>query len=207
MRIWRQFGRMNSIYQQTRFLTSVYDIRQLPTDEGAEVAFAGRSNAGKSSAINALCQKKRLAQISKTPGRTRTINFFIIAGDRCLVDLPGYGYAQAPIAMRRHWQSLIEHYLRWRQSLCGLILVMDIRRPLTDYDWQLLAWCRQRELPLHILLTKADKLSRGAASAAVQKTANELRARAVDTSLQSFSALEGQGLGQAHEVLDDWLGL
>jgi GTP-binding protein len=198
---------MNSSYQHTRFLTSVYDNRRWPTDDGAEAAFAGRSNAGKSSTINVLCQQRRLAQISKTPGRTRTVNFFCIDEDRRLVDLPGYGYAQAPVAMRRHWQSLVEHYLRGRQSLRGLILVMDIRHPLTAHDWQFLACCTQRKLPVHILLTKADKLSRGAVSAALQKTTSLLTARAIDMSIQAFSTLNHQGLEQAHAVLDTWLDL
>jgi GTP-binding protein len=197
---------MNPAYKQARYLTSVYDPRRFPVDGGAEAAFAGRSNAGKSSAINAVCQRKGLAQISKTPGRTRTINFFCIDGDRRLVDLPGYGYAQAPAALRKHWQTLVERYLGGRQCLRGLMLVMDIRHPLTDYDWQLLAWCRQRALPLHVLLTKADKLSRGAASAALRDVTDRLRAH--DTlSLQTFSALKRQGLEQAHSVLDRWLEL
>jgi GTP-binding protein len=197
---------MNPSYQQTRFLISVYDSRQFPPDEGAEAAFAGRSNVGKSSAINALCRQKGLAQISKTPGRTRTINFFSVDDDRRLVDLPGYGYAQAPVAMRRHWQGLIEHYLGRRQCLRGLMVMMDVRRPLTEYDWQLLAWCQQRDLPLHILLTKSDKLSRGAAKATVHATASRLRARGFDASLQPFSALKRQGLDEAHRILDAWLG-
>lgn len=198
---------MNPAYKRTRYQTSVYDPRRFPVDLGAEVAFAGRSNAGKSSAINSLCEQKSLAQISKTPGRTRTINFFSVDGGRRLVDLPGYGYAQAPAAMRRHWRRLVEQYLGGRQSLRGLMLVMDIRHPLTEYDWQLLAWCRQRELPLHMLLTKADKLSRGAASASLQNAADMLRARDVDTSLQTFSALKRQGLEHAQSVLNGWLDL
>ncbi len=198
---------MNPIYKQTRFFTSVFDPWRLPVDEGAEVAFAGRSNAGKSSAINALCQQRNLAQISKTPGRTRTINFFVVKDDRRLVDLPGYGYAKAPHEMRKRWQSLVEHYLRQRGSLRGLILVMDIRHPLTEHDWLLLEWGKQCELPMHTLLTKADKLSRGAVAASLQKIGGLLQERAVDSSLQAFSALKHQGLKEAHKVLDDWLGL
>ncbi len=166
---------MDQNYKQTRFLTSVYHPRRLPFDEGAEAAFAGRSNAGKSSVINALCQQKHLAQVSKLPGRTRMLNFFTIDDARRLVDLPGYGYAQASETMRRHWQSLVEHYLCQRRSLRGLILVMDIRHPLSHGDWQLLAWCAQRGLRMHILLTKADKLTRGATSAAIQHVENSLR--------------------------------
>jgi len=198
---------MNPAYQQTRFVTSVFERRQLPADVGAEAAFAGRSNAGKSSAINAVCQQRQLAQISKTPGRTRALNFFSIDTDRKLVDLPGYGYAHAPAALRKQWQSLIEHYLNRRRSLRGLVLVMDIRHPLTDHDWQLLVWCQARALPLHILLTKADKLSRGAAASTLQTVARSLRAREIDASLQTFSTLKRQGVEQVHEVLDAWLGV
>ncbi len=198
---------MADIYRHTRFLTSVYDARRLPPDEGAEVAFAGRSNAGKSSAINAVCQQTDLAQISKTPGRTRTINFFSIISDRRLVDLPGYGYAQVPPAMRRHWQALVEHYLRHRRCLRGLMLMMDIRHPLTDYDWQLLGWGQQRQLLLHILLTKSDKLSRGGSVTALRRATSLLRTRACDVSLQTFSALKRQGVEEAHDVLDGWLEL
>jgi GTP-binding protein len=198
---------MSSNYQQTRFLTSVYDPRRLPTETGAEVAFAGRSNAGKSSAINALCRQKGLAQTSKTPGRTRTINFFSVDAERQLVDLPGYGYAQAPASTREHWRVLVERYLTQRRSLRGLVLVMDIRHPLTDYDWQLLGWCKQRGLPLHVLLTKADKLSRGAAITSLQKVERLLHARGIEASLQIFSALKRQGLDEARARLDSWLSL
>lgn len=198
---------MNAIYQQIRYVTSVYDAGQLPPETRAEVAFAGRSNAGKSSAINVLCQRKGLAQISKTPGRTRTINFFSIDSQRYLVDLPGYGYAKLPAAMRAHWQSLVEHYLRRRRSLRGLIVMMDIRHPLTDSDWQLLSFCAKLDLPLHILLTKADKLSRGAAISSVGKAQRLLRERGVEAGLQAFSALKHEGLEEANKVLNRWLDL
>jgi len=197
---------MNTAYKQTCFVTSVFEVRKLPPEAGAEAAFAGRSNAGKSSAINALCEQKRLAQISKTPGRTRALNFFAVDAERTLVDLPGYGYAQAPAALRGQWKALIEHYLSKRRNLRGLMLVMDIRHPLTDYDWQLLDWCQAQALPLHILLTKADKLSRGAAASTLQKVELSLRARKRDASVQTFSTLKRQGVEQAHEVLDAWLG-
>lgn len=197
---------MNTAYKQTCFVTSVFEHRQLPADVGAEAAFAGRSNAGKSSAINALCEQKRLAQISKTPGRTRALNFFRVDDGRMLVDLPGYGYAQAPAAMRTQWKMLIEHYLNRRQSLRGLVLVMDIRHPLTDYDWQLLMWCQARALPVHILLTKADKLSRGAAASSLQSVRRSLRTRDTNASLQTFSTLKRHGVEEARAVLDAWLG-
>lgn len=198
---------MSPIYKQTQFFTSVCHPRGLPADEGAEAAFAGRSNAGKSSAINALCQQKRLAQISKLPGRTRMLNFFTVNGERRLVDLPGYGYARAPEVMRRRWQSLVEHYLRHRRSLRGVVLVMDIRHPLSDDDWQMLTGCAQRDLCTHILLAKADKLSRGAALATVRQVEHALRSRAISTSIQPFSALKHQGVNEAHRVLDRWLDL
>ncbi|MBA2410403.1 MAG: YihA family ribosome biogenesis GTP-binding protein [Gammaproteobacteria bacterium] len=197
---------MNPAYKQTCFVTSVFERRQLPAEAVAEAAFAGRSNAGKSSAINALCEQKRLAQISKMPGRTRALNFFAVDAERTLVDLPGYGYAKAPTALRRQWKTLIEHYLGQRRNLRGLMLVMDIRHPLTDHDWQLLDWCQARGLPLHILLTKADKISRGAAASTLQKVERSLRERKVDASVQTFSTLKRQGVEQAHEVLDAWLG-
>jgi GTP-binding protein len=197
---------MNPVYQQIHFLTSAFEARQFPPDEAREVVFAGRSNAGKSSAINALCQRKGLAQISKAPGRTRTINFFGV-DSRQLVDLPGYGYAQAPIAIRKHWRLLVNRYLEGRRNLQGLILIMDIRHPLTDYDWQLLAWCQMRVLPVHILLNKADKLSRGGALTAAHKVKRLLKARGFEPGVQPFSALRRQGLEEAQAVLNGWLEL
>ncbi|MFB3063135.1 MAG: ribosome biogenesis GTP-binding protein YihA/YsxC [Gammaproteobacteria bacterium] len=171
---------------------------QFPPDKGSEVAFAGRSNAGKSSALNAIAGRKSLARISKTPGRTQLVNFFALPdGDR-LVDLPGYGYARVPDAMRRHWRHLMEAYFNQRRSLAGLILVMDVRRPLTEFDRQMLAWSEGVGCLTHILLTKADKLSRGKASAML----HEVRS-AVDpeTSVQLFSATKKSGVDQAREAL------
>ena len=196
---------MHSRYSATRFLTSVHEFRQLPPERGAEVAFAGRSNAGKSSALNAITRQKALARISKTPGRTQLINFFQVEEDRYLVDLPGYGYAKVPEAMRRHWQRVLERYLGERRVLRGLFLLMDIRHPLTRLDRQLLDWCRQRRLPVHILLTKADKLKRGAALATLQTVRRSLAADYPLVSLQLFSAIEGTGLDEAHACLDEWL--
>ncbi len=196
---------MHSRYYATRFLTSVHEFRQLPPERGAEVAFAGRSNAGKSSALNAITRQKTLARISKTPGRTQLINFFQVEDERYLVDLPGYGYAKAPEAVRRHWRQLVECYLEQRRSLRGLFLLMDIRHPLTPLDRQLLDWCRQRRLPVHILLTKADKLKRGAALSTLQIVQRQLAAGYPQVSLQLFSAIEGTGLDEAHARLDEWL--
>ena len=187
-----------SSFSQAEFLISANRPAQFPPDKGSEVAFAGRSNAGKSSALNAIAGRKSLARISKTPGRTQLVNFFALPdGDR-LVDLPGYGYARVPEAVRRHWRHLVEAYFYQRRSLAGLILVMDVRRPLTEFDRQMLAWSEGVGCLTHILLTKADKLSRGKASAML----NEVRS-AVDaeTSVQLFSATKKTGVDQAREAL------
>jgi len=150
-------------YRAARFLDSVNAFPRLPPDSGREVAFAGRSNAGKSSALNVLTGQRQLARASKTPGRTQLLNFFEVEPERLLVDLPGYGYARVPDAVRRHWQALLERYLRERAALRGLLLLMDIRHPLTELDRGMLDCCAARALPVHVLLTKADKLGRGAA--------------------------------------------
>ena len=148
-------------YKSVSFLTSAPSIKQCPADTGREIAFAGRSNAGKSSAINTLTRTKGLARTSKTPCRTQLINFFELGADRRLVDLPGYGYAKVPIAMKREWDKHLAEYLQMRQSIAGLVLLMDIRHPLQEFDQQMLNWAAQAGLPVHILLTKADKLKRG----------------------------------------------
>ncbi len=193
-------------WRGVRFLYSVNALAQLPPDTGREVAFAGRSNAGKSSALNLLTGQRRLARVSKTPGRTQLLNFFLVEPDRYLVDLPGYGYAQVPDSIRRHWGELLERYLRERAALRGLLLLMDIRHPLTEMDRQLLDGCAFRELPAHILLTKADKLSRGAALAALAQLKRGLAADYPGASAQLFSALTRQGTDEAHTRLDGWLG-
>ena len=151
----------NRFYRQAHFLISAGNATQFP-QHGFEVAFAGRSNAGKSSAINTLCDNKTLARTSKTPGRTRLVNFFELDEERRLVDLPGYGYAKVPVAMKNEWQKLMTQYLSEQQALKGLVVIMDIRHPLNDYDWQMLEWCDHFNLPAHVLLTKADKIKRGA---------------------------------------------
>ena len=193
-------------YQAVHFLNSINEFDQLPPDTGNEVAFAGRSNAGKSSALNTLTGQRQLARVSKTPGRTQLINFFEVEPERCLVDLPGYGYAQVPETVRRHWQKLLEQYLRERVALRGLMLLMDIRHPLTPLDRQLLDWRAARGLPVHILLTKADKLSRGAGLAVRQQVEKTLRADYPQTSIQLFSALTRLGMEEAWARLDRWLG-
>ncbi len=189
-----------------RFLISVPDPRQAPPDTGREVAFAGRSNAGKSSALNRITGHKSLARTSKTPGRTQHLVFFEIDGTRRLVDLPGYGYARVPEQVRRHWGEAMERYLSGRHSLQGLILLMDVRHPLTDFDRQMLAWCRHARMPVHVLLTKADKLKRGAATNALLQVEKRL-ADHPDVSIQLFSALKGTGVDEARAVIGRWLDL
>lgn len=195
---------MNSEYHQCQFLLSASRLSEAPPDEGREIAFAGRSNAGKSSAINTLTGQKNLARISKTPGRTQLLNFFTIDEQRKFVDLPGYGYAKVPIAVKKQWQNMLENYLTKRRSLCGIVLVMDIRHPLTDFDQQMITWCEQAQLPLHILLTKADKMNYGPAKNILLKVAKDIQGKNSRFTLQLFSALKNTGIDQIHEVLDRW---
>ncbi|HXH01795.1 MAG TPA: ribosome biogenesis GTP-binding protein YihA/YsxC [Candidatus Competibacteraceae bacterium] len=197
---------MHNRYQHTRFLASAHELRQLPPDHGIEIAFAGRSNAGKSSALNTLTGQRALARISKTPGRTQLINVFHVAEGRHLVDLPGYGYAKVPDAIRLHWHRLLERYFRERHALAGLMLLMDVRHPLTALDRQMLDWCRHRALPCHVLLTKADKLGRGQASATLLTVRKALAQDYPQTSVQLFSSLNRLGLEEAQARLDEWFG-
>ncbi|KFF47844.1 ribosome biogenesis GTP-binding protein YihA/YsxC [Salinicola sp. DM10] len=194
-------------YQTARFLISAPKLALCPPDDGVEIAFAGRSNAGKSSAINALTQQNALARTSKTPGRTQLINFFGLEnGDTLrLVDLPGYGYAKVPEAMKKEWQSHLADYLQRRSGLAGLILLMDVRHPLSDFDIQLLELADARELPVHILLTKADKLKQGPAKASLHQVKRQLAEWEDLVSVQLFSALKRQGLDQTYAVMDRWL--
>ncbi len=192
-------------YRSARFLTSVPDASLAPDDEGAEVAFAGRSNAGKSSALNALTGQKALARTSKTPGRTQQINFFALASGQRLVDLPGYGYAKVPQAMKNKWQRSMVDYLQTRQSLRGLVMLMDCRHPLTDYDQQMLLWCADVDLPVHVLLTKADKLKRGPAGNSLLAVRKRLADFHPGASVQLFSSLKKTGVDEARAVLDNWL--
>ncbi|GHC34490.1 ribosome biogenesis GTP-binding protein YihA/YsxC [Aidingimonas halophila] len=194
-------------YQTAAFLTSAPTLAQCPPDTGVEVAFAGRSNAGKSSAINALTGQKALARTSKTPGRTQLINFFTLQNesDQRLVDLPGYGYAKVPEAVKQEWQHHLADYLHRRTSLQGLMLIMDVRHPLSEFDQMMLGWADDRDMPVHILLTKADKLKSGAAKQALQQVRDRLREWEDLVSLQLFSALKRQGIDQARQQLDEWL--
>lgn len=194
---------MNPIYHQAKFINSSPHIRNAPADQGLEVAFAGRSNAGKSSAINTLTRQNALARISKTPGRTQMLNFFEISAGLRFVDLPGYGYAKVPVEVKKKWHELMEHYLTHRKSLCGIILVMDVRHPLTEFDRQMIAWCEHAGLPLHILLTKADKLTYGAAKNTLLQVKRELNDVGCPLTIQLFSSLKKTGIDEVHEALDN----
>ena len=191
-------------FNQATFVVSAANLAACPTDSRAEVAFAGRSNAGKSSAINAITGQSRLARISKTPGRTQLINFFSLPQERYLVDLPGYGFAKVPLSVKKKWQDELEKYLRRRQALCGLILLSDIRHPLKEFDRQMIDWALQSELPLHVLLTKADKLKRGAAQNTLLAVQKELKAHS-SVSVQLFSSLKNEGVDAARNQLSTWL--
>jgi len=188
-----------SQYPQSKFVLSADAPDQFPPDSGLEVAVAGRSNAGKSSAINLIVNRRQFARTSKTPGRTQLVNFFELRPGRRLVDLPGYGFARVPVAQREHWGRLLQTYFESRQSLSGLILVVDIRRGLTDFDRRMLAFAESVPLPVHILLTKADKLPRGRAAAALLKVRKELGDGAT---VQLFSATSREGADEARGVLE-----
>ena len=190
-------------YRNATFILSAAKLGQCPADVGIEVAFAGRSNAGKSSAINAICDHNKLARASKTPGRTQQINFFALAEDKRLVDLPGYGFARVPLEIRLQWTRLVENYLGKRRSLAGIVLLMDVRHPLKDQDRDLIGWAAALGIPLHVLLTKADKLSRGPAKSTLLAVRREL-APIPATTVQLFSALSGDGIDEARAVLDQW---
>ncbi|NRA40866.1 MAG: YihA family ribosome biogenesis GTP-binding protein [Pseudomonadales bacterium] len=197
---------MHNIYRQAEFLQSAEKLSQCPADIGFEVAFAGRSNAGKSSAINTLTDNRKLARTSKTPGRTQLINQFSIDEQRRLVDLPGYGYAKVPEAMKLRWQKYLTEYLEQRQCLRGVVLVMDIRRPLQAYDQTIVDWSKAAQLPLHILLTKADKLKPNPARNELFKL-QKLFKNQSHISMQLFSALKKTGVDDLIAQLDHWYEL
>jgi len=192
-------------YRAAQFLTSAARLHQCPPDEGWEVAFAGRSNAGKSSAINSLTGNNKLAKTSKTPGRTQLINFFELSASQRLVDLPGYGFAKVPLAVKQEWTRQLENYLARRQSLRGMILMMDVRHPMQPFDQQMLDWALAAHMPVHILLTKADKLKKGPGSAALLKLRAQVQGHGELVSAQLFSALKHTGNGELIAVLDAWL--
>lgn len=191
----------------TSFLTSAAELSQAPEDKGLEVAFCGRSNAGKSSAINFLTDNPKLAKTSKTPGRTQLINFFSIDDHTRLVDLPGYGYAKVPEKVRRSWHRHIDDYLRNRQSLSGLVLVMDVRHPLKPFDEMMIDWTRETTLPIHLLLTKSDKLKKGPATATLQRISRQFEAGIGSglISVQLFSSAKKTGKDVLLKTLSNWL--
>jgi len=194
-------------YNSAKFLTSASKLSQCPEDTGAEVAFAGRSNAGKSSAINSLTNNKKLARTSKTPGRTQLINFFDLNVENTrLVDLPGYGYAKVPVAMKEHWQKHLDQYLQQRHSLKGVVLVMDIRHPMKEFDHMMVQWCQSTQVPLHVLLTKSDKLKRGPAQSTLLSLKRALTQELGDkVTLQTFSALKFDGIDVLKNQLNSWM--
>jgi len=193
-----------SLFQHIVFFASVTDLRDLPPPQGAEIAFAGRSNSGKSSAINALAKRKRLAFIAKSPGRTQQINFFSLGDARYLVDLPGYGYARVPVTVRQLWKSLISEYLQTRKTLCGLVLIMDARNPLTALDKQMLDWFLPTGKPVHVLLSKADKLNRQQANNALRNVAEFLAKFYPKCTVQLFSSVSKTGLAEAESAITAW---
>jgi len=192
-----------SLYPNARFITSAAEPKQLTADVGREIAFAGRSNSGKSTVINALTQRTGLARVSRTPGRTQLINFFELAPERRLVDLPGYGYARVPEAVRERWSRLLAHYFDKRASLVGLVLIVDSRRGLSDQDEAMLEWMRARDRRAHVLLTKADKLSRQEALRVERATRAVLAPLGV--TVQLFSAPAKLGIEEARDLMDAWL--
>ena len=194
------------LFQNATFFISAHHLRDLPPASGIEVAFAGRSNAGKSSALNTLANHNRLAFVSKQPGRTQLINFFTLGNDRHLVDLPGYGYAKVPESMRTHWQNVLARYLSERTSLGGLVLVMDSRHPLQPLDRQMLNWFCVNGKPVHVLLTKSDKLSRGEAGLTLASVRKELLAVwGKNVSVQLFSSSKKIGVEEAEKIIGAWL--
>ena len=197
-------------FNRADYLLAAHTHRQLPPDGGREVAFAGRSNAGKSSALNALCGRNALARVSKTPGRTQQLVYFCLPPHegKYLVDLPGYGYAKVPLELRAHWQAFIDAWFASRAALRGLVVVMDIRHPLKDYDRQMIGYAVSRGLPAHALLTKADKLGRGQQAQALQAVRRELASAYGDSvGVQTFSSESKQGVDEARAVVSAWLDL
>jgi GTP-binding protein len=195
-----------SLFQKLAFVRSAHEIADLPAPLEPEIAFAGRSNAGKSSAINALAGRRRLAFVSKTPGRTQLINLFRL-GEAYLVDLPGYGYAKVPGTMRAHWDQLLPRYLGERSSVTGLVLIMDARHPMTDLDITMIDWFSPSARPVHILLSKADKLTRNEARDTQRNVERQLQERAPTGSVQLFSSVTRDGVDQAQRVICGWLGV
>lgn len=197
----------NFNYHKTHFVTSAPDINHLPSDFGIEIAFAGRSNAGKSSALNTLTNQKNLARTSKTPGRTQLINLFCVEEHLHLVDLPGYGYAEVPEEMKRKWQRALGEYLQKRECLRGLVVLMDIRHPLKDLDQQMIQWAVDVNLPVLLLLTKADKLASGARKAQLNMVREAILPFQGDIQVEAFSSLKKIGVDKLRIKLDEWFNL
>lgn len=196
-----------SLFRKAVFHTTVANLHDLPLDSRCEVAFAGRSNAGKSSAINTLANHTRLAFVSKTPGRTQHLNFFTLDDGKYFVDLPGYGFAKAPEEIRAQWEGLLAPYLRYRVPLAGLVLIMDSRHPLTDLDLQMLDWFAQTGKPIHVLLSKADKLTRQEQAVALREVGEQLSGISERCTLQLFSSLKRTGVDEAEAILATWLDM
>ena len=194
-------------FASAKFLKSAQFLQQCPPDHGVEIAFAGRSNAGKSSAINKLTKQGKLARTSKTPGRTQLINFFSLDDERRLVDLPGYGFAKVPLAVKKEWEKNLTEYLNERECLRGCVLLMDIRHPLQEFDKNFIAWADASQLPVHVLLTKSDKLKRGPAKSTLLSIQREVKNNIENDlfSAQLFSSLKGDGLAELEQTLSSWL--
>ncbi|MFT3849257.1 MAG: ribosome biogenesis GTP-binding protein YihA/YsxC [Propionivibrio sp.] len=196
-----------SLFRNAVFRTTVADLNNLPVDSIREIAFAGRSNAGKSSAINTLANHTRLAYVSKTPGRTQHLNYFALAEGKYFVDLPGYGFAKAPEEIRAQWEGLLAPYLSYRESLVGLVMIMDSRHPLTELDVQMLDWFAQTGKPIHVLLSKADKLTRQEQALVLREVQAALAQIGENCTLQLFSSLKRTGVSEAEAVLAGWLDM
>ncbi len=194
-----------AILRDCEFILGAAEVAQFPDDKSVEIAFAGRSNVGKSSAINAITQRRKLARTSKTPGRTQQINFFTMGDNARLVDLPGYGFAQVPLAVKEKWQKTIHKYLAERSNLVVLVLLMDIRHPLTELDRQMAAWARDSNLPTQVLLTKADKLTKGKAAATCLKVERELEQLGGQFGVEPFSSVNGLGVSIMRDQIDEWV--
>ncbi len=195
---------MSNLFSNCEFLISAYKTSQLPDDDGMEIAFAGRSNSGKSTTINALTNHKGLAKVSKTPGRTQLFNCFEFKPNKRLVDLPGYGYAKVPKKMKKHWEKEIDSYLMNRESLIGVVIIMDIRHPMKIFDEQMLTWADQSGLHSHVLLNKADKLNNNDIKRTLMKVNKEIRKYSQSTTCQVFSALRRMGTNELSQVVTPW---
>ena len=194
-----------ALFRHAVFEISVAEPGGLPAPYGKEIAFAGRSNSGKSSAINTLAGHTRLAYVSKTPGRTQLINLFRLKGGAAMVDLPGYGFAQVPMAVRKQWQGLLEHYLTERSNLVGLVLIMDSRRPLLELDWKMIGWFTATGRPIHCLLTKSDKLTKQEQTKTLRETKKALMDQGSTITVQLFSSLKKTGMDEVEAVVGAWL--